>query len=496
MKKFFFFILLSLPLITFQACEKRLDIVPASVSPESLILSSVDGLNGGLNFAYQQLHTDLGRHFTIWSELLSDHLLVRGGAVLPTQQFIYDRNLDAVATEPVSSTDPRLVSDVRLRDMYNCVNTAALILRACENGLAESDLAYADNKDRIMGECYFLRAVCHFELVRYWALPWGTTADNSHPGIIINEQPVDDRISQIKPRASVAKVYAFIIRDLQKADSLLPETFVQGVHSGVYKGRAYRDAAKGFLAKVYFQQGNYVQAKEMIDQLIGSTPGVITGYPLQASLTQLFSARGAENTDPECIYQTTSSTAINASQATYWNSTNPESIYPRSAAVASKGIVTTQFITDAHFYPQDLRLTLFKTLSDGRITPTKYCLVDFFNIPLIRSAEMVLDRAEIYASDNRLEDAVADCNTVRQRAQIPLLTIPISKEALLDSIRTERIRELCFEGDRLHDLRRKKQMVLPGERAGIQPLAWNSKDLVLKYSQEDMARNPQLENNY
>jgi len=380
--------------------------------------------------------------------------------------------------------------------MYVPVNTAALIIRACNNDLAKEDVNYAPNKDRIMGECYFLRAVCHFELVRYWALPWGATDGNTHPGIVLNYEPVEDRDSQIKPRASVAEVYDYIIKDLQEAERLLPDTYIPGVHSAVYEGRAYKDAARGYLAKVYFTQRNYAKAKEMIDLLIGATPGIIVNHPLQASLTQLYSTRGAANTDPECIYQTTSSTAISSSLATFWNSTNTESVFSRSATIEPKGIATTQFFADAKFTTGDQRRNLFKTLPDGRITPTKYSLVDHFNIPLIRSAEMALNRAEIFALDNNLSDAIADCNAVRARAQIPLLAMPRTQARLLDSIRTERIRELCFEGDRYHNLKRLQLSFGPGERTGVQPVAWDSKQLVLKYTEEDMARNPELVNNY
>lgn len=482
--------------VAITGCEKKLDITPASVSPEELILSTVDGLNGGLNFAYQQYHNNAGRTFTLWSELLSDHLLLRGTNTLPNHVFFYNRNLDAIVSETVSSTDLRRTSDIKMREMYVPVNTAALILRACNNDLAKDDVNYAPNKDRIMGECYFLRAVCHFELVRYWALPWGATDGNNHPGIVLNYEPVDDRESQIKPRASVAEVYDYIIKDLLEAERLLPDTYIPGVHSAIYEGRAYKDAARGYLAKVYFTQRNYAKAKEMIDLLIGATPGAIAKHPLQASLTQLYSTRGAANTDPECIYQTTSSTTITSSLATWWNSTNTESIYSRSASVEPKGIATTQFFADARFSGQDQRRTLFKTLPDGRITPTKYSLVDHFNIPLIRSAEMVLNRAEIMALDNKLADAMADCNAIRARAQIPLLAMPMTQAQLLDSIRTERIRELCFEGDRYHNLKRLQLFFGPGERTGVQPLAWDSKQLVLKYTEEDMARNPELVNNY
>lgn len=478
----------------FQSCEKMLEIVPAFTSPESLILSKVDGMDGGLNYAYQQLHTDVGRHHTLWSEAMADHLLLRG-SVLQTQMNFYNRDMDAVITETSSATDMRIVSDMRLRDLYNCANTASLILRACENGLAKDDITFASNKSRLMGECHFLRAVAHFELARFWAKPWGATPDNSHPGIVLSDVPVDDRVSQIKPRASLAAIYEFVIAELKKAEELLPETYDASQHAAVYNGRAYKDAARGYLAKVYFQQQNYPMAKQTIDGLIGATAGEPSKHPLQPSLAELFSARGPDATDPECIYQTTSSITTN-SLATYWNSSNTESIYARNNA-NPKGVATEAFVADAHFDDADLRrTTLFATLADGRITPIKYSIVQHLNIPLIRTAEMLLDRAEINAAANNLEDAIADCNAIRGRAQISLLPDDITQAALIDTIKLERIRELCFEGDRLHNLRRMMVPIPAGERADQTPLPWNGLELVLKYSVEDMARNPLLENNY
>lgn len=361
--------------------------------------------------------------------------------------------------------------------------------------MAASDVSWNTNKDRIMGECYFLRAVAHFELVRFWAKPWGATPDNSHPGIVLTDKPVDDRASQVKPRATLAETYAFIISQLQKAEALLPATYDGNLHSGVYNGRAYKDAARGYLAKVYFQQQDYVNAKKMIDLLVGATPGNIVNHPLQSSLTQLFSARGPDNTDPECIYQSTSSLTTN-SLSTYWSASNAECIYQMGNATP-RGIVSTSFLQDAKFSTADQRWSiLFKTLTDGKVTPVKYSLSAQINIPIIRSAEMVLNRAEINLLDNKIEDAVKDCNAIRGRALISPLPLNIAPAALRDTLIRERIRELAFEGDRLHNLRRMKQDIPPGERLATPPVPWAGLDLVLKYSSLDMASNPLLENNY
>lgn len=488
------FTILGLSMLLFQSCEKMLDIVPSGTSPEELILSKVDGIDGGLNYAYSNIHTDVGKNFTLWSEALADHLLLRG-SVLPTFQFFYNRDLNAIISETVSSTDLRVVSDVRIRDMYNTCNTASLILRAVEKDLPKDDITFASNKSRIMGECYFLRAVAHFELVRFWAKPWNASPDNSHPGIVLSDAPVDDRVSQIKPRATLKDTYKFIESDLLKAIEFLPDVYDASQHSAVYNGRAYKDAARAYLVKAYFQQQDYVKAKAMINDLIGATPGQPSKHPLNASLSALFSARGPDNTDPESIYQSTSSLTVN-SLANWWNNTNTEAIYTMNNATP-KGIVTNKFLADAKFQSSDLRwTTFFKTNADGKVTNTKYSQVAHFNLPLIRTAEMLLDRAEINAAANNLKDAIDDCNAIRGRAQIGLLPANIAQGPLMDSIRIERIRELAFEGDRLHNLRRMQVPIPAGDRTNQATLPWDGLDLILKYSSEDMARNPLLENNY
>ncbi|MBQ8916058.1 MAG: RagB/SusD family nutrient uptake outer membrane protein, partial [Alistipes sp.] len=80
---------------------------------------------------------------------------------------------------------------------------------------------------------------------------------------------------------------------------------------------------------------------------------------------------------------------------------------------------------------------------------------------VIRSAELYLNRAEAYAElyaagqADAGAKAVADLNELcRNRYQSYSGYTPSSAEALVEEIRAERRRELCFEGHRWFDLRR------------------------------------------
>jgi hypothetical protein len=113
-----------------------------------------------------------------------------------------------------------------------------------------------------------------------------------------------------------------------------------------------------------------------------------------------------------------------------------------------------------------------------------------FNMPVIRSAELILDRAEINAMGNQANAALADVNVIRKRAGIPEISGSISNSAVLDSVRLERIRELCFDGDRVHDLRRMKADFGPGDRPGYSAVPYNHWSLLLKVPTAELSNNP------
>ncbi|MDP5076329.1 MAG: RagB/SusD family nutrient uptake outer membrane protein, partial [Flavobacteriales bacterium] len=118
-------------------------------------------------------------------------------------------------------------------------------------GLEESE------KNRMESEARFIRAFCHFSVVKIWAQPYGYSPSNSHLGIILRREAGNEPL----PRSTVSESYAFIIEDLEYAYANLPET------NGNY---ATKNAAAGLLAMVYFQMNNYVQAEQYASLVINS----------------------------------------------------------------------------------------------------------------------------------------------------------------------------------------------------------------------------------
>ena len=89
-------------------------------------------------------------------------------------------------------------------------------------------------------------------------------------------------------------------------------------------------------------------------------------------------------------------------------------------------------------------------------TCTKKTVMDW-GVPVntIRLSEAYLNRAEAYAQQKEQTDALSDLNTLRRYRIEGYEDVSITDEAvLLDEIRLERRRELCFDELRWFDLRR------------------------------------------
>ncbi|WP_326982853.1 RagB/SusD family nutrient uptake outer membrane protein [Chryseobacterium sp. MYb264] len=76
---------------------------------------------------------------------------------------------------------------------------------------------------------------------------------------------------------------------------------------------------------------------------------------------------------------------------------------------------------------------------------------------ILRLAEMYLNRAEAYAKKGNSTSALADVNTIRTRAGIPIYTSLPPGQTALDIVLKERRLELAFEAHRKYDVFRNKQ---------------------------------------
>lgn len=508
-------------LVALAGCKKITDPDGATLTTRDVVKTSRD-IDNLLYGAYSAIANDLTGTglWRVFPELLADAVdlnVVEDNSADP-YGHLYQRNM--LSSQYAQSWALS----------YTGIQNANLIIYAVDNQLVTQATDPEFNnatRDRVRGEALFIRALTYFELVRLYGHQYGHRSSVAGSGVVLRLQPT---LNITKPdditgagRSTVEEVYTSIISDLKAAEVLLPPSVER-------RGRAYAACASAILARVYFQMGDYTNARLQINKVIGNVPGIMTRFgltrakPFPAALTAAEAASDALNPfntslasgaiSPETIFDfigTTNSPVSNLISRKYRyleNLVNPAAAVNPHLAINNKYLLdsvrfATTVATPADPVPVpaarvDGRYTLI-TLGAGTKYYTKKYDRALMNVPVIRAAELLLDRAEINAmaattSIQAHADAIADLNLIRDRVQanyVPATTATLNAANVLSEVRRERLRELLLEGDRLHDLRRRRATV----GFGIRALPWNSNKLLLKIPETEIQSSPNVVQN-
>lgn len=147
-----------------------------------------------------------------------------------------------------------------------------------------------NDKNRILAEAYFLRALFHYDLVRMFG---------GENGIPVITNPVTGLENAYHEQVSKDKVYEQIIKDLEYAagnnddgTTKLPKI----TDSGYISGRATNGAAHGFLAEVNLTLGQWQNAIDEADIVIGQ------GYSFVDDYAKLWDINNEANAQMENIF--------------------------------------------------------------------------------------------------------------------------------------------------------------------------------------------------
>lgn len=295
-------------------------------------------------------------------------------------------------------------------------------------------------------------------------------------------------------RTPAAQVWAQIIKDLTEAQGVLTDAY-----PATLRARINRQTANALLARAYLYQQQWANAETAASNVINS--GI---YSLNKDLNTTFS-----NTSNEVIWQLATLTGI----STY--TTNRDANGGSYAAAA--GTIPAVTLTDTLYNSLetgDQRKTSWVAATDiggkNYKVITKYKLRvlasgtttgNEFNV-MLRLAEQYLIRAEARARQGNLSGAIADVDTIRARAGLPVLDNSISQANLLLAIEKERKAELFGEwGHRWFDLKRTPAISGGGKTradeviGGMRPATWTSTDILYPIPDGQRVANPALTQN-
>ncbi|WP_422350823.1 RagB/SusD family nutrient uptake outer membrane protein [Flagellimonas sp.] len=442
--------ILGLILILTTSCEDFVEIDPPNNQlTGSVVFEEATTVNAALVHVYTGLrdHTLTNGGLSGLSFLLGHYTdeLELYSTSLPDAQAFYDNTL-----LPTNSYVEGLWSSA-----YNLVHATNAIIEGLEGNtmLPESD------RDRFLGEAYFLRGFIHFQLANLFGeVPYVETTD-----YVANSEAEKLDVSQVHER---------VIADLLLAKSLLP------MDSGLEKVRPDRWTASAILARVYLYNGQWELAHTEASDVIANG-----NHALNTDVGLVFLGDS-----PETLWQFSEGGAgANTLEAqTFIFSSGP----PPTTALSD-------VLMDTFEAGDTRREQWAAAVTDGTGTwyhPNKYKLNTNSGTTqersiVVRLAELYLIAAEASAQLGDVDTALDYLNPIRERAGLSPLD-GLGQGAVLEAIQRERRVELFTEhGHRFFDLKRTGRA--HGELSPIKP-NWEATDVLLPLPASELLLNPNL----
>ena len=430
------------------SCTKQLALEPQQSIDASTALSSATDINAALIGSYSILAGGqlYGTNLFMLADLQASEGMASWRGTFQGQRQVSLHNMTRDNSEAARTWIAA----------YRAINMSNIVLKYI------SVVTDAALKDQYEGEALFIRGIMHFELVRYFGKPWGATANNDQPGVVVKTSATLNEEPAI-PRNTVKQAYDQAIADLTAAAAKLPAT------NGV---RANKYVAQAFLARIYLQQGDYAKAVQAANQVIQSG-----NYSMNASILDAFRKDGTS----EVIWEIEQDVQNNAGTANDGMAT----FYASMPGIGRADVrIDLNFINS--YAVGDLRKSGWYYSGTGARPGNWYSgkWTSFSqNLPVIRLAEIYLIRAEC---NLRLGSSVGDtpANDLAKIRNPTRVGLPVILLPTLNDILNERIFELAFEGLRIHDVKRLKQtLVNPTTLATI---AWNDDMLVFPIPQREV----------
>ncbi|MCC9134846.1 RagB/SusD family nutrient uptake outer membrane protein [Pontibacter silvestris] len=453
-----------------QGCKDFLEEDPESfIAPQNFYQSAADA-EAALNAAYDLLN-NIGpdsRNFIIMGDVSSDDV------------FPLSNNNDRVQIDQFVHTPVNGVLRETWRTMFQAITrTNAVIERVPAISMPD------DQKERIVAEAHFLRALYYFYLVRWYGpLPLITKETNALADV---EYP---------SRASVEEVYDLIIADLTAAEAGLPAT--------LSNGHATKGSATGLLAKVYLTQKEWAlaaqKAKEVMDM------GIYDLWPTYAEAFKIENENGKESLFE--IQYVSGGIGQGSNFMTYFARENS----PVTGRGWGSFQPTLEVIDTLRTDPADTRfdVNLVQDPVDDNYYVDKYFDPDAKaayeqdnNWKILRYADVLLMYAEALneiAPDN--PEAYTALNKVRRRAfeedinasaPQPHDYANLSQSEFRRAVYGERRFELAFEGHRWFDLVRTGRLVSTMSAKGYSSV--KPTHVYFPVPQDEVALNPNLGQN-
>lgn len=469
--------IVSVLLIINCSCKKFIEVQPPTTSINSINVFTNDA---------SAIAVLTGIYTSMANEVLPNGITAM--AVLPSlssdELSLYDKNNATYLAYYKNSLTPIHTT------FWNALYTYIFKANAALEGLnSNSDKLTLQVYQQLLGEAMFIRSFCYFYLVNlYGDVPLTLT---SNPNI-----------NRSLAKAPSSEIYQKIIDDLVEAQNYLSENFLDGslLNISGERVRPSKLAATALLARVYLYTNNWANAEVEATKLIVNQNLKLSG------LNEVFLKASLNN--KEAIWQlqpTGSGNSSNTKEGRIFilPTTGPSPSFP---ILLSDTLLNSFEANDQRKVNWVGKITLNSPTTITYYYPLKYKIgsVNTANREysmIFRLGEQFLIRSEARAKQNKLQEAIADLDSIRKRSSLPLISATnpgINQSALLDKIIHERQVELFTEwGHRWFDLKRIGK--IDALMSFITPTkggTWSSNWSWYPIPQTDLDRDPALEQNF
>lgn len=422
MKKYIYLASLAAAMIGMSSCSDFLEVMPKGRVTTPSFLSSPDGLRAALVGTYSKLYTvydgDFMRYADVAGNMLSIVNATESASMISQYNFTSNEDEELGAVGKIWT------------DTFEAMANANNIIQYAPQVIEEYPLE-TGNIERILGEALFIRALCHLDICLCYAQPYNYTADASHLGIpVLYKTPGPD---DNEPRKSVAEVYTLICNDLDKAEQLLADKTSRGQYY------ASLDAVRALHSRVCLYMERWQDA-------INYAESAMSGKTLAQGQDYFNMYRNPVN-DSEVIFRFDGDD-MGSKHRTFYADT----------AIPADTLMTL-------FDSRDTRLAVLH--KDGK----RYCMkyepdlnrlgLNHGDEPIVvRTSELYLNAAEAACQLDDFTAARGYIKPILERAVDTAYAEEVlaatTDAQLLDLVKKERVKELCFEGHNFFDIIRWK----------------------------------------
>lgn len=466
------------------ACRKDvIDVLPIDAIPVEQAFQNMNDVNNAVNGVYG---TWQGRRSSYVSSFIADEARLGTGAEY--------RNVGNILFNWQHVSDSQDWRDAEnggiWTNLYAVIDRANRVLERMV-GVPTENATEAALKVQYRGEMLAIKAMAHLELLKYYS----STAEYvpNEKGIVIQREYAKDVATYFPGRNTQGETIAYIDSILAEARNLIPASFAN-------ISRVTRNAVIASQARSALHARNWQAVIDNANTLLGAVP-----ISSSTTIYQNIWRSKAVPAGTEVIWKLNVTPAnLGSAVGSLWQDLNGA----QQAAPAIKLLNTFDQANDVR-YSTFFRTTT-TTPAGARNLIAKYGVVpntlmvpeNFeYDIKMIRSSEILLARAEAYAELDLLTEANNDLSQLRTARISGYIHTPINdKTDLINAILLERYKELCYEGQRYYDLKRRslpiaRELADVANNTVIQNLPASNPKYILPIPQQEVFANPNMAQN-